>query len=281
MFTATVTIKVTTNNHSENSETRSRYFRSGPDHTFGEIIDFVQVRRQFDFRSIEIGRWVTRAEREGAAQLFYDALCDLMLILKGPESLISLRGSLSLQYGIGGRLGVAAHYNPATRTFALAKNAGPGSIAHEWFHAFDHYVAQKAIAGNTISRSHACRFASAAWLNNAPTVAHPLNDLLFDCFKAILLDESGTEPSPLFMASAAIDSQLNTLYYSQPEELCARAFEAFVQDAIIKNNFLVKGTQASKEAKLGLYPQGTQRHNINAAFGRYFKTLGRALIQQT
>ena len=270
-----MTKNVTERYHTDNSETQSRYYRNGPDHTYGELIDFVQVRRQFDFRSIEVGRWVTRAERERAAGLFFDALCDLMLILQGPESLISLRGSLSLQYGIGGRLGVAAHYHPATRTFALAKNAGPGSIAHEWFHAFDHYIADK-----TIVDAHSRTFASHAWLNNAATVAHPLNDLLFDCFKAILLDESGTEPSPLFMASAAADSKLNTLYYSQPEELCARAFEAFVQDAIIKNSFLVKGTKATKEAELGLYPQGQQRLNINAAFGRYFKTLGAALMHQ-
>lgn len=268
------------NYHTDNSETQSRYYRNGPDHTHGEIIDFVQVRRRFEFTSIEIGRWVTRIERERAAGLFFDALCDLMLILQGPESLISLRGSLSLQYGIGGRLGVSAHYNPATRTFALAKNAGPGSIAHEWFHAFDHYIAAKSIVGTSMTQAGTRTFASRAWLNNAATVAHPLNDLLFDCFKAILLDESGKEPSPLFMASAAADSQLNTLYYSQPEELCARAFEAFVQDAIIKNGFLVKGTKATKEAELGLYPQGEQRLQINAAFRRYFRTLGAALHQQ-
>lgn len=265
----------TSTHPTDNSETQSRYYRNGPDHTFGEIIDFVQVRRQFDFRSIEIGRWVTRAERERAAGLFYDALCDLMLILNGPESLISLRGSLSLQYGIGGRLGVSAHYRPDSRTFSLAKNAGPGSIAHEWFHAFDHYIASKVILD-----AQPRTFASFAWLNNAKTVTHPLSNLLFDCFKVILLDESGTEPSALFMASAAADSQLNTLYYSQPEELCARAFEAFVQDAIIKNGFLVKGTKASKEAELGLYPQGEQRVAINAAFGRYFTTLGQALYRQ-
>ena len=259
----------------DNSETQSRYYRNGPDHTRGALIDFVQVRRRFDFATIEVGRWVTLAERERAAGLFFDALCDLMLILQGPESLISLRGQLSLQYGIGGRLGVSAHYDPASRTFSLAKNAGPGSIAHEWFHAFDHYIARKTIMG-----AHSRTFASHAWLNNAKTVAHPLNDLLFDCFRAILLDDSGTEPSPLFMASAAADSQLNSLYYSQPEELCARAFEAFVQDARIKNGFLVKGTKASKEAELGLYPEGQQRRRINAAFGRYFNTLGAALKHQ-
>ena len=96
-------------------------------------VSFATVRRRFDFRSIEVGRWVTPQERDRAAGRFYQALCDLMTILRGPEPLISLRSTLGLQYGIGGRLGVAAHYIPATRQLALAKNAGAGSLAHEWF----------------------------------------------------------------------------------------------------------------------------------------------------
>lgn len=238
-------------------------------------MDFVQIRRRFDFRSIEIGRWVTRAERDVAAGYFYNALCDLMLILQAPESLISLRGSLSLQYGTGGRPGVSAHYQPATRSFALAKNAGPGSIAHEWFHAFDHHMADKALSG--VARH---RLTSDAWLNNAATIKHPLNTLLFQCFEAVLLSEDGSQPSPLFYASAQMDEQQGIVYFSRPEELCARAFEAFVQDAGIKNSFLVKGTKATREAQCGLYPQGTQRDRCNSAFRHYFHTLGRALQQQ-
>lgn len=233
---------------------------------------FVELRRRFDFRTIDIGRWVTETEKNRAAGLFYDALCDLMTILGGPETLVSLRGTLALQYGTGGRPGVAAHYVPATRTFALAKNAGPGSIAHEWFHAFDHYIADK-----TFTSVEAGQFASAAWLADASPAPHPLNERLIACFKAVLLDESGNNPSELFRHSAAADQRLGVLYYSRPEELCARAFEAFVQDAHIKNSFLVKGSLATEEARAGLYPSGPDRTRINAAFAGYFRTLGAAL----
>jgi len=75
---------------------------------------------------------MTPAERDFAAVRFHQALCDLMAILNSPEPLISSRSTLSLQYGIGGRPRVAAHYIPATRQLALAKNAGAGSLAHEW-----------------------------------------------------------------------------------------------------------------------------------------------------
>ncbi len=77
-----------------------------------------------------------------------------------------------------------------------------------------------------------------------------------------------------------MDKQLGQLYYSRPEELCARAFEAFVQDAAITNHFLVKGSKASPEAEKGLYPEGEQRERINRLFGDYFSTLGKALQRE-
>jgi len=238
-------------------------------------VSFITVRRRFDFRSIEVGRWVTPHERDRAAGRFYRALTDLLVILKGPEALVSLRGSLSLQYGIGGRPGVAAHYIPATRQLALAKNAGAGSLAHEWFHAFDHYMGSKAFRN---CDKHG--FASAAWLDSADQKEHPLNELLSKCFRTILLNEDGTQPSELFHCSQQADQQRNILYYAQPEELCARAFEAFVEDSEPGNSFLVRGTLYSEEAKAGLYPMGRHRQDINAAFKRYFESLGRALFRE-
>ena len=176
-------------------------------------VSFVDVRKRFDFRSISIGRWVTQQERDRASGLFHDALADLMIILQSPESLISLRGTLSLQYGIGGQPGVAAHYDPSVRCFSLAKNAGPGSIAHEWFHALDHYLGDKAFSDTPQGM-----FASKAWLSEATPVPHSLNDFLFACFRNIMLDEEGEKPSDLFRISVQVDKTLGRVYYSQPED---------------------------------------------------------------
>lgn len=250
-----------------------RFYRKGRDHRQGNPVGFAELRRRFGFRSVRIGRWVTVAERDASCLRFYDALCDLMDILAVPEAVISLRGTLSLEYGMGGQPGVAAHYTPATRAFALAKNAGPGSIAHEWFHAFDHYIVDKAI----VAAPSGC-FASRAWLHSKPLVSHPLNEKLFRCFQAVLLDASGDQPSELFRRSAEIDRELGAVYYSQPEELCARAFEAFVEDSAVINRFLVHGSKASAEARRGVYPQGDQRERINQAFRAYFLALGLLLI---
>jgi hypothetical protein len=255
------------------------FYRRGPAHLndqdhSGEV-SFLTIRKRFDFRSIKIGQWVTEVEKKKAAPLFYDALCDLMSILNGTESLISLRGSLALQYGCGGQPGVSAHYEPATRSFALAKNAGPGSIAHEWFHAFDHYISEKLfLAGNQTT------FASRAWINDEAVLEHALNAKLEHCYQTIMLNEDLTKGSDYFKRSLEMDKKMGSDYFSQPEELCARAFEAYIQDASIKNNFLVTGTLQSQEAKMGLYPQGSHRLKINEAFTQYFRHLGAALKHQ-
>jgi hypothetical protein len=121
-------------------------------------------------------------------------------------------------------------------------------------------------------------FASTAWLSELTPVAHPLNDMLYQCFKAIALSEDGSKPSELFTASAAMDRELKIQYYATPEEISARAFEAFVADSV-NNSFLVGNTRTSEEAKQGLYPVNEQRRRINRAFESYFQSLAKALNQ--
>lgn len=239
------------------------------------MTDFVTIRQQFQFKSIEIGHWVTPKERDRAAFNFHRALTDLMAVLNVPEAAISLRQSLGLQYGKGGRPGVSAHYVPMLRKLSLAKNAGAGSLAHEWFHAFDHYMGEKMfpIADRT-------QFASKLWLNDYPYGPHPLNALLAQCFEVILLSQDTEQPSDLFIASQQTDERLGVLYYSRPEEMCARAFEAFVEDTAPNSQFLVRGSRYSQEAELGLYPKGNQRLIINEMFQQYFSMLGQALYRE-
>lgn len=252
-----------------------RYYRHGPDHRGGREVTFRDLKRDFGLYGLKIGSWVTGEEQRLAALRFHDALNDLMVILGGTPALISLRGTLSVHYGTGGQRGVAAHYEPGRRTLALAKNAGPGSIAHEWFHALDHHLGNK-----VFPEVSAWQLASTAWLNDATPTSHPLAGALLACFRTIMLDPTGTRPSDLFRASAEVDRATGQLYYSRPEEMSARAFEAFVQDADITNHFLVKGTKASPEAADGLYPGSEQRREISQAFRYYFNLLSVMLRKQ-
>jgi hypothetical protein len=251
------------------------FYRNGPNHRSGADVTFGDIVKIFGFRTASIGSWVTQEEQQRAANLFFDALCDLMTILQVNEQVISLRGTLSIAFGRGGNKYSSAHYNSATRTLALAKNAGGGSLAHEYFHAFDHYIAARFCKA---PRSH--EFASKLWLNNHELIAHPINDQLSLCFEKIFLEENGTDPSNYFYDSLKADKASQCAYYALPEEMAARAFESFVQDHHCKNSFLVKGTKISTEAQMGIYPKSSERQAIRDSFSEYFETLGVALKQQ-
>ncbi|MDP5031550.1 CLCA_X family protein [Paraglaciecola sp.] len=254
------------------SRLQQPYYRNGASHRDGADVSFQDIRKMFGFRTITIGSWVNKQEQQTAANLFFDALCDLMDILAVPEQVISLNGTLSLAFGRGGRKHSSAHYESNTRILALAKNAGGGSLAHEWMHAFDHYICDKLFL-----TSRPNEFASAVWLGDRDMRAHALNTKLSQCYASIFLTTDERAPNEFVNRSVLADQHLNCFYYAQPQELVARAFEAAIQDHRIKNAFLVQGTKQSPEAKLGIYPQDQLRQTISHKLLDYFCHLGQAI----
>ncbi|MFM2484576.1 CLCA_X family protein [Celerinatantimonas yamalensis] len=251
-----------------------RYTRNGPDYRFDSNVSFIDIKQQFGFSTIRLGRWVSIFEQQLAANLIFDALADLSFILNVPPSTLGLRQSLHLAFGCDGSVDAKAHYQPNKRTLALAKNAGGGALAHEFWHAFDHYITQHLYP-------HAREaLASHAWLHHHQYASHPLNERLVTLFNHAMLGEDATQPSRYLQQAIALDKHHQSHYYSQPTELMARAFEAFVQDSEITNDFLVSGSHQSLLAKAGGYPQGDCRKQLNQNFYQYFTALGQALQAQ-
>jgi hypothetical protein len=61
-----------------------------------------------------------------------------------------------------------------------------------------------------------------------------------------------------------------------PEELFARAFEAWISREEIKNSLLINPKDIVRDTK-GLYPLETEAAAIDQAFAEYFGLLGYAL----
>jgi len=72
----------------------------------------------------------------------YDALHDLANIIGIPPQAVSLNGSLGLAFGSRGAGWASAHYEPDTLVINLTKPRGAGCLAHEFFHALDHYFSE-------------------------------------------------------------------------------------------------------------------------------------------
>jgi len=259
----------------QTSRLHREFYRNGPSHRGGADVSFNDIRKLFNFSSITIGKWVTAQEQQLAANLFFDALYDLIEILQINEQVISLNGSLSLAFGSGGQKHASAHYNSAKRQLALAKNAGGGALAHEWFHAFDHYI-----ASHVFDDLPSGSFASKAWLDNALMRPHALNSKLCECFQLMFLNDQNS-PNDYLLRSIEADRALKMYYYAMPQEMAARAFEACIQDNPLKNAFLVQGTKKSAEARLGIYPHGNLRQQLNDSLMLYFYQLGVALTKKS
>lgn len=102
----------------------------------------------FGFRGVEFGNWMKQdtgsRERQEVLNNAFDGLKDLAEILGVPDKALSLNGDLGLAFGARGQglVGAKAHYEPDYGVINLTKMSGAGSLAHEWFHAFDHYLAR-------------------------------------------------------------------------------------------------------------------------------------------
>lgn len=249
------------------------YFRNGPNHRAGADVSFADIVKIFDFQRIKIGRWVTASEQQLAANLFFDAFCDLQLLLQVPAQVISLNGTVALSFGIGGRPGSCAFYQPTGRLLALAKNAGGGSLAHEWFHAFDHYIADKMFENAAKKGS----FASKLWLQSGVLRSHPLNLLLDKAFRLLYLDNSAQQQSEFFNICRDYDHKASQLYYAMPEEMAARAFEHMLQQQQLQNSFLVSGCLMGPATKAGLYPKAELSRQLAQCWLEYFLMLGQLL----
>lgn len=275
--------------------------RQGPDHRDGEQVTFLDVKQHFGLGHVRVGRWVSRSESLIAANMVFDALADLALVLGLPPIALGLREQLNLAFGHGGQQGVMAHYSPCERTLALAKHAGAGALAHEFWHAFDHYICGLAM---DVGRGVNGRFASELWLKDVPLLCHPLNDRLDALFRCVLLSPDGEQPSDYMYRAITLDKSVGRLYFSHPSELMARAFEAAIEThAVFEyvdmqsgeispkwliNPYLVTGTENSASVHgitsrqwgampVGAFPDNRHRQAIMQQIQAYFGLLGKAL----
>lgn len=106
----------------------------------GQNVTADQLRETFGFRGVNFGKYVPQGERQSHLNRAFDAMHDLAEVLGVPPRAMSLNGMLGLAFGAQGNGGkAAAHFVPGVNEINLTRNAGAGSLAHEWAHALDHY----------------------------------------------------------------------------------------------------------------------------------------------
>jgi hypothetical protein len=121
--------------------------RKGKEHRpGGKDVKPSDFQEAFNFRGGEFGKWQMNQDGQTSLNHAYDALHDLADVVGLPPRAMSLNGKLAIAFGsrgTGGKHSAKAHYEPEKEVINLTKMKGAGSLAHEWFHALDHYMAQQ------------------------------------------------------------------------------------------------------------------------------------------
>ena len=195
--------------------------RIGKDHRQGRDVTPEMFQDAFGFRGVEFGNYVNSNERQDNLNRAYDSLVDLASIINVPTKAISLNGELGLAFGArghGGKNAPAAHYEPGRIVINLTKKSGPGSLAHEWWHAFDNYISRR-------------RGKRDDYVTQTPTarIGDTTRPELLAAFKRVM---DAINKTKLLKRSLEQDKTKSEAYWSTPIEMSARVFENYVIDKL-------------------------------------------------
>ena len=277
--------------------------RKGRDYRRDKNISAQEFMEAFGFRGVEFGNWTNQEDRQKSINNAYDALMDLAEVLGVSPRALSLNGKLGMAFGARGTGKFNAHYEPDKVVINLTKTKGAGSLAHEWFHALDHYFA-------TLGKAGSMAFATNLF-NLLPERVHRRTDKqgnykyynyrgtelseeeVIKAFEAngvrremveawyYLMDK--IRKSDYNKRSNAYSGLHKDNYWTEPTELGARAFSKWVENELSKrnaiNDYLANNPALfaenvdETERKYAPYPFDTDAEWMEDAFGNLFQTM--------
>ena len=236
--------------------------RTGIGYRDGRDITPEEFLQTFNVRGGQFGNWVRGDERQIHLNHAYDAFMDLSKAANIPPSAIGLNGELGIAFGARGSGWAAAHYETQHKVINLTKTKGAGSLAHEWWHALDHYLGDNNLATRNITtiRPENMRHAE---------LSTPLQALL-----------KATSITGLQQRSIKADSYRSKAYFGTKAEMTARAFEKYVANKLeghgIRNDYLVniiKFSDWQRNSDAYVYPKDDELEAFSQAYDHVFEKL--------
>jgi hypothetical protein len=253
----------------------------GRDYRKGQNVTPEQLKAEFGLKVVQFGNSTLAGQAQAQIRLneAYDGFHDLANVLGISPRSIGLGGGLSLAFGARGRggkpksgLATNAHYESEYIAINLTKERGSGSLSHEWWHAFDNYV--KKLEDNTPEAAAAKPGPGYATAGDAAgEIRSALKEAFSNIRKAIT--------SPEYQeASGLVDGMAGNkkAYWSDPKEMSARAFEAYVKHELfakgMTNDFLT-GVISPTNGLDGVVPslEGLAKFGFAEAFDKLFESV--------
>lgn len=234
--------------------------RIGKDHLMGAELTPEKFMHDLKFKGVEFGNWVTDKERNDFLVATYNALADLMEILGLPLHYASLNGRIGIAFGSRGKSTASAHYEPSHQLISITKTKAIGNLAHEYFHALDHLIAENAGAGKFASKNQDKLIFS----------QEPVHTTLISTLTKV---KSGD----CMRTSKSFDATRTKVYFSLDEEMMARTFEQWVEHTLQcngqSNPFLVFDTIPHQDVEFSIYPLNNEMLEIAPLMQQFADTL--------
>ena len=249
----------------ENIRPTAEDYRGGMDITGDDMM------HTFGFRAGEFGNWNNNNDRQTNLNMSFDAFKDLAKALNIKDEDIALGGKLAIAYGARGSGSALAHFEPSANVINLTKMRGAGSLAHEWGHALDLYVAR---AYNMDSS-----MATGASYSEIRQGKAPFKELM-DTIKY-----KNNERTEYYKNAEKLDtafSKTDQGYWRSDVELFARAFASYVHDKLPANTsdylvghseMIALDVQDGNTVQIPTSPQDKEREAINQAFDKALESL--------
>lgn len=218
----------------------------------------------FKFRGVQFGNFVPQSERRVNVANTYKALLLLCGLMKMPPSWIGA-GKLGIAFGARGHGYAAAHYEPDLHVINLTRFNGIGCIGHEVWHSLDARVASKWFG---------IRGLLSELMEGRNDIGEEISEEYNErwvAFKEIFttcMEQSSFKTNAMNLQAQKGGAK----YWGKPSELLARAFEAYVEDALIDagipGKWLACGTKEEDYPLNGMhpYPTGPERTALNRVF---------------
>ena len=236
------------------------------------VVTSERVERDFALQGTQYGDWMRETESDRIELSMYGSLLDLADLLGVPDRAVSFGGRLAFAFGARGSGSAAAHYEPLRKVINMTRTKGAGAVAHEWGHAFDHWLGddgkqgrdayvsvrgQPSVHGGAAVQTaidalldamhgadlkaleKAYRKADAAWRDAwraAPSSIDAASSPLVQAARDVA-DKASTRWREARRdggkaSNYATKSKKAGEYYARPWEMFARAFEAYAEDTL-------------------------------------------------
>ena len=183
------------------------------------------LKKTFAFRYVNVDINLDEKQEQDMLDVSYDTFRQLAMLLNIPMNAIGLGRNLTLNIGLMRMdLTTGACYSPQYRALNFKGLDSFKHIAHEWFHAFDHYL------NYAHDNMNAKGLFSKECYNETTHYGKPAQDNIAAVIKAI-------DGTPYYSRSAGVAKASRFgKYWTSNCELLARAFEVYVKKLMEKHD---------------------------------------------